>query len=233
MSAQRRVPHESGPKGERTRTTILEAAEQVFAEKGYAASRLEEVAARVGIKRASMVYYFQDKRELYDAVLSDIFGELLDRYETALAARTPLPERIEAVIDAWVGYVAERPSVARLMLWEAANGSQKRVAIAAAHGTAVIATLENAIGQGQREGIFHPIDPIHFIFTIVGATVFLVAATPRIVADLPFDPLSPEQLQAHRNELLGISRRLLGTSPAPFDSDAPAATLAHGTAARA
>jgi TetR/AcrR family transcriptional regulator len=193
----------------------MEVAEQVFAEKGYAAARLEDVAARVGIRRASMVYYFRDKRELYDAVLSDIFGELLDRYRTALTAPAPLPDRIEAVVDAWVGYVAERPTVARLLLWEAADGSRERVAVAAGHAAAVLSALTAAIEQGQREGVFHPIDPIHFILTIVGATVFFVAGTPRIVPDWPFDPLNPEQLQAHHNELLGISRRLLGTGGVP------------------
>lgn len=209
-----RPARESGPKAERTRTTILEVAEQVFAEKGYAAARLEDLAARVGIRRASMVYYFRDKRELYDAVLSDIFGELLDRYQAALAAPAPLPERIEAVVDAWIGYVSERPAVARLLLWEAADGSRERVAVAAGHAEAVLTTLSAAIEQGQREGLFHPIDPIHFILTIVGATVFFVAGTPRIVPNWPFDPLSTEQLRAHHNELLGISRRLLGTGAA-------------------
>jgi len=212
------VPHRarpSGPKAERTRATVLDVAEHVFAEKGYAAARLEDVAARVGIRRASIVYYFRDKRELYDAVLGDIFGDLLDRYQAVLRAPAPLPQRIEAIVDVWVGYIAERPTVARLLLWEAADGSQERTAVAAGRGAAVIAALTSAIHEGQRQGLFHPIDPIHFIVTIVGATVFFVTATSRLVPEWPFNPLSPEQLAAHRAELLGISRRLLGTGITP------------------
>ncbi len=214
MTDQLKRVRPPGPKAERTRTTVLAAAEQVFAEKGYAAARLEDVATRVGIRRASLVYYFRDKRELYDAVLSDIFGELLNRYRVVLGTPAPLPQRIEAIVDTWVGYVAERPAVARLLLWEAADGSQDRVFAAAGHGAAVISTLTGAIQEGQRQGLFHPIDPIHFIFTVVGATVFFVAATPRMVPDWPFNPLSPQQLAAHRTQLLGISRRLLGTGAA-------------------
>jgi hypothetical protein len=44
----------------------------------------------------------------------------------------------------------------------------------------------------------------------MGATVFFVTATPRLDPAWPFDPLSPEQLAAHRRQLLGIARRLLG-----------------------
>ncbi len=228
---QPREAREAGPKAERTRTTILEVAEQVFADKGYAAARLEDVAARVGIRRASMVYYFRDKQELYDAVLSNIFGELLDRHQAALGIPAPLPDRIEAVIDAWVGYVAERPPVARLLLREAADGSPERVAGAATRAAEVLSTITTAIKQGQRDGLFHPIDPIHFILTIVGATVFFVAGTPRIVPDWPFDPLSPEQLQAHHNQLLGISRRLLGTGAGTVPATRTRKTASSGRVA--
>lgn len=210
-NAARQREHSSGTKAERTRAAILETAAQVFAEKGYAAARLEDVAAGIGIRRASLVYYFRDKRELYDVVLSEILGELLDRYQAVLREPAPLPQRIEDIVDAWVAYVAERPAVARLLLWEAADGSRDRVFAAAGRGAAVVSALTGAIREGQRQGLFHPVDPVHFIFTIVGATVFFVAAMPRMVPDWPFDPLSPDQLAAHREQLLGIARRLLGT----------------------
>ena len=217
MTDQPRRARPSRAKAERTRATILDAAEHMFAEKGYAATRLQDVAAQVGIRRASIIYYFRDKRDLYDTVLAGIFEELLDRYRTVLGAPASLRlrQRIEAIVDAWVGYIWERPTVARLLLWEAADGSQERTSVAAGRGAAVIAALVSAIHEGQRQGLFHPIDPIHFIVTIIGATVFFVTATPRLVPEWPFDPLSPEQLAAHRAELLGISRRLLGTAGTP------------------
>jgi len=204
-----------GAKADRTRATLLAAAERVFADRGYAAARLEDVAARVGIRRASIVYHFRDKRALYEAVLADIFGALLERYRLALGAPVPLPRRIEAVVEAWVDYVAERPTVARLLLWETAEGSPARAAVSARHADQVIAAITDAVREGQRQGLFRPIDPVHLIFTIVGATVFFVTAAARMVPDLVFDPFSPAQLDAHRAELLEIARRLLGSGAAP------------------
>jgi TetR/AcrR family transcriptional regulator len=205
----------SRAKAERTRTMILDAAERAFAESGYAAARLEDIASRVGIRRASLIYYFRDKRDLYDTVLTGIFEELLDRYRPILASRAPLRQRIEAVIDAWVGYVGERPTVARLLLWEVGDGTRQRTAAAAESGATVIGALVGAIREGQREGIFQPIDPVPLIVTLIGATVFFVTGTPHLVPEWPFDPLSPTQLAAHRAALLGITRRLLGTAGAP------------------
>jgi TetR/AcrR family transcriptional regulator len=206
----RQVPR----KGERTRAALLRVAEELFANRGYAATRLEDVAARVGIRRASVFYHFRDKRELYDALLGEMFGALQQRYQAALQTRAPLPERVEAVVQAWVDYVGKRPTVARLLLWEAAAGASEQVGGAARYAAANIAVMSDAIREGQRRGLFQPIDPIHLITAIVGATVFLLAAAPRLVQGLAFNPLSPRQLDAHRREVLEITRRLLGTGTA-------------------
>jgi hypothetical protein len=50
---------------------------------------------------------------------------------------------------------------------------------------------------------------------IAGATVFFVAAMPTLVPDLEFDPLSREQLDVHKQEVLRIAQRLLDIDAAP------------------
>ena len=85
-----------------TRLRILEAAEAHFSAKGFSATRLEDIAESIGIRRAALFYYFRDKRALYAAVLEGVFGGLLDRLRTALTARAPLPQRIERAVSTWV-----------------------------------------------------------------------------------------------------------------------------------
>ncbi len=74
------------PRGERTQRAILEAAEALFARRGFPATRLEDVAEIVGIRRPSILYYYPDKAQLYDAVLGDVLGGLLERVRDALEA---------------------------------------------------------------------------------------------------------------------------------------------------
>jgi TetR/AcrR family transcriptional regulator len=71
----------------------LRSAEEVFGTLGYAGARMEDVAERVGIRRASLMYYFRDKQALYEALLDDLFGGLLEGYEAALAGPEPITER--------------------------------------------------------------------------------------------------------------------------------------------
>ena len=107
-----------GARAEKTRTAVLEAGETLFAQRGFDATRLEDIADRVGIRRASIVYYFRDKRELYDAVLGNVFGDLHGALAEALSRDLPLRERIDAGVSAWVDFVCRRPTVARIILRE-------------------------------------------------------------------------------------------------------------------
>ncbi len=199
-------------RAERTRAALLDAAEHLFAGRGYAATRLEDVAEAVGIRRASIFYHFRDKRELYDAVLADVLGGLLQRTRAALDGGGPFADRIEAAVGAWVDYVGARPSLARLVLREVADTTPGQGTALLPH-VAPFAALVAEFSDARHEDGSGPaldLDPAHVASTIAGATIFFVAALPGLVPDGRFDPLRPAQLAAHREQVLRIIRRLLG-----------------------
>ncbi len=198
-------------RAERTRSAVLKAAETLFSERGFDATRLEDIAAQVGIRRASIVYYFRDKRELYEAVLESVFGDLHAALAEALARDLPLRERIESAVSAWVDFVGQRPSVARIILREVAGATPD-------HQSAMLAYTDPFADLVRRE-IFErpdfaevklaPVDPVHVASTVAGTTVFLVAAMPALLPDRELDPTSAEHLSAHKQEMLRTVRRLL------------------------
>jgi len=200
-------------RAESTRASILDAAERLFAERGFDKARLEDVAEAVGIRRASIVYYFKDKREVYDAVMDGVFGDFRAALESELTAEGTLVERIEAAVGAWVDYVGARPTFARILLREVAAGGAGEPTAALAHIAPFVDLVKGFLAKhADDEMLSHmPIDPAHVAATIAGATVFFVAAMPTLVPNIKFDPLSPEHLDAHRAEVLRITRRLIGT----------------------
>jgi AcrR family transcriptional regulator len=206
--------HQPGPRGERTRARILEAATELFAEKGYSDARLEDVASRVGVQRAALVYYFRDKRQLYEAVLREGTSDLLERFESIFAAADPPRERIEAMVHAWVDVITERPWLARLMLREVAGATASREPRFAPRGRRVLELTEAVLEEGRKSGAFQPVDALHLASAVGGTTVFFVSVIPTIAPRGSFDPLSPDQLAKHRRELLSVARRLLGTERA-------------------
>src|SRR5580765_5427209 len=92
----------TGARGEDTRRLALRSAEDVFATLGYAGARMEDVAERVGIRRASLMYYFRDKHALYEALLGISMWEMAGATpaeEVPLAARVrPICERLAEAV---------------------------------------------------------------------------------------------------------------------------------------
>src|SRR5262245_62908329 len=94
--------------GLRTRAEIVAAAERHFAEVGFEAARLEDIAAEVGIRRAAIFYHFGDKQELYAAVLDEVYR----RWTAIMPTGGSAVERREAALTGRADYVAPCPIVA-------------------------------------------------------------------------------------------------------------------------
>ena len=75
---------EPSARSEATRASILRHAERLFAGIGFDKARLEDIAEAVGIKRASIVYYYRDKGEVYDAVLHGVFTGFRERLDAGV-----------------------------------------------------------------------------------------------------------------------------------------------------
>jgi TetR/AcrR family transcriptional regulator len=196
------------PKAERTRAAILAAAEGLFAERGFEATRLEDVAAAVGIRRASIVYHFRDKAQLYDAVLAEVLEALHAQLAAALLGEGTFAARVERAVSAFIDAVATRPALARLLLREVADGTPARHSRLAPHLPPFFALVERAVAAPDAvtpAGI----DPVAIASQVAGGTVFFVAAMPTLLPGMAFAPLAPERLEALRREMLGSVRRLL------------------------
>lgn len=198
-----------GKRGARTRERILEIAERTFAEHGYAETRLEDISSRLEITRAALVYYFANKRALYECVLDGMFGELVARVALACEGVKSPGKRVEAMVDAWVSYAAERPTFVRVYLRELASAGVEQEPIIARHTEKLFEILSETLREGEQAGLFGSVDPMHLVSSFAGPTIFFLGVLPFGGIDPTFDPLSPERFQAHRADVLANVRRIL------------------------
>src|SRR3954470_18518758 len=102
----------SGPKFRRRKADrpgeIVGAAMAVFAEKGFAAARLDEIAARAGVSKGALYLYFETKEDLFRAVVDQAIGPNIQAVRAMIAAHPGpigdllrlVPERISAIMEA-------------------------------------------------------------------------------------------------------------------------------------
>lgn len=103
-----RVPKPRLSKEDR-RHLVEKAAVKLFAERGYAATTLEQVAAAAGVSRPLLYQHYSSKRALHLTLLAQHRDALLERLAGGLGEPAPLAERIPRVADAWFAYVEENP----------------------------------------------------------------------------------------------------------------------------
>lgn len=112
-----------------TRERILDAAEQVFAEKGLGAAPVRDIAARVGLNPASLYNHFAGKEELYEAVLERGLTPVLEMLSDLMSGKRTR-DREEKAIDRVVLHFAASPNLAKLIHYETLAGGERLARIA-------------------------------------------------------------------------------------------------------
>src|SRR5450755_953742 len=102
--AQRR-----GEEKERRREEILDAAETLYAKKGWDAVTVDQVARSARLSRALVYVYFRDKEELLFAIGERALRLLRDRFIAAAAGHALGMDQVEAIGRAYMGYAYEFP----------------------------------------------------------------------------------------------------------------------------
>jgi len=104
-----------------TRERILEAAGDVFADKGYYGAAVDDIVRASDTSKGSFYFHFPNKRGIFVALLDHLTTRLLQRVEEAVAAEPDPVARLEAALSAALSAFAQRRRLARLLLVEAAG----------------------------------------------------------------------------------------------------------------
>jgi AcrR family transcriptional regulator len=181
---QRRAPAERP--GE-----ILDAALALFVEKGFAATRLDDVAARAGLSKAAIYLYFQDKTALFQGVVRQAVAANLGTVEAMLKAHQgPMAVLLPRILEFMAGRIEQTPmaSVAKLVISESrAFPEIGRFYLKEVIGRGV-PLMEGLIKRGIAQGEFRRVDPAMTVRSLIGP--MLLAGIWRTV----FEPIGAEKL---------------------------------------
>ena len=154
-------------RSEITRTALVAAARELFAEHGYAGIGTEEIVKRAGVTRGALYHHFAGKEDLLRAVLHDLARELAEASATAALAETDQWRQILAAVDAFLDACVD-PAIQQIMMTDAPSvlGWEEWREIDMQYGLGLVrASLENAMETGLIPR--QPVDPLSHL--IVGA----------------------------------------------------------------
>jgi hypothetical protein len=132
-------------------------------------------------------------------VLQGIFAALIQRMAPVFAAGAN-EDLIEPAIGAFMDFLTERPKVARILLRELADHEEGEPSLIVDQVRPITGSVRALLEAAQADGIADPVDPVHLLLTVSGASLFFVTGAP-ILGAAGAD---------HKAELVRIVRRLLG-----------------------
>lgn len=179
-------PDDRHLRGQTTRAALLDAARELFAERGYSGVGTEELVQHAGVTRGALYHHFHDKRDLFRAVCQQMEGEIVNEI-LAKIADAGAEDPIEAL---WVGIrsfldVCEDPAMTQVGLVDAPSvlGWAEWRQIGAEHGLSLVArALQAAQDAGRlRDAKVRPL--AHLMLAALGeAAMFVANAKDRAAA---------------------------------------------------
>jgi len=158
---------------------LLDAALDLFVEKGFAAPRVEEVAARAGVSKGTLFLYFQSKEDLFKAVvrenISGRFKEWSEEYEMFEGSTA---EMVSFCMNAWWDRIGatKASGVTKLMMSEATNFPD----LAAFYQQEVIQPGQALIRRILQRGIdrkeFRAMNLDYAVYSIIAPMIYLIIA---------------------------------------------------------
>ena len=153
---------------------IIDAALQVFSERGFAGARLDDIAARAGVSKGALYLYFATKEDLFHAVVAEAFAPNLaavrqaaERFDGAFAdlARLIIPNIARLAIDAGVG------GVLKMVIGESRNFPTLAKVWHDALVAPALATVAGLIERAQSRGEIRPGDPRMYALGLIAPVV--------------------------------------------------------------
>mgnify|MGYP002776427121 CR=1 FL=1 len=206
VNTEASAPHKRERRKQDRPGELLEAALDLFVEKGFAATRVEEVAARAGVSKGTLFLYFPSKEDLFKAVVRENVVAPVPQGAAEVAQfQGTTGELLEwMLLQWWRRYGATKASgISKLVMSEASNFPDLAVfyrnEVIQPGQTLVRNVLQRAIDQGE----FRPVDVELALHSVMAPLLFLVMWKHSMAPCCPAnEQIDPEQFISQHAQLL-------------------------------
>ncbi len=205
MSTTARAPRDKAA----TRERILQAAMSVFAERGYGAASVDEIARQAGSSKGGVYFHFANKQAIFESLVSDLVTMLAAEVQEAIAREHGALARVEAALGVVIHTFAANRRLTHLLLVETSGlGPPIDEEVRAARGT-FVRIIESYLARAVAEGAIAPLD------TGVAACVWLGAISEVVLYWLLDPEATPGALEATLPALRQLLLRSIGVPDQP------------------
>ncbi len=162
-----------------TEIKILDAARQVFHQKGFNGARMQEIADLAGINKALLHYYFRNKESLFEKIFNETFGQIALKLNEIFLSEMTLMTKIEIFVNFYINFISKHSYIIQFVINALQDKPDQLREIILKQNLSPGLLLEQVQKQLKDEmGL--DIDPLHLYINILGLVIFPVVAKPLI-----------------------------------------------------
>src|SRR5215469_4848698 len=186
------------------RELLLNAATELFARHGVAATTFAMIAKHAGLTPAMLHYYFKDRDELLDVVVEERLLRILARVWDPVQPRATVPDTIRGIVERLLDAIEEMPWIPSTWMREILNeGGLLRERMLRRLPYEKVGLLGTAMARGQAEGALNPdLDPLLTVFSTLGLVMLHMATIKFWAETFHHEPPNRRAVQRHITGLL-------------------------------
>ncbi|HEY8783920.1 MAG TPA: TetR family transcriptional regulator [Mucilaginibacter sp.] len=164
-----------------TEEKIKEAARVVFTSKGYAATKVRDIAAEANINLALVNYYFRSKEKLFELIMAETIQKLFDKVQNIINDESStIIEKIEEVVDHYISLLIENPDLPLFVVNEIMSGSNKLPQMTNNGQLFLNSHFAKQLMALHAEGKI-PFHPLNIMMNLVGMMAFPFLSRPLLL----------------------------------------------------
>jgi len=152
-----------------TRSLIYRKAVRVFAEKGYDATSVQEIAEATGVAKGTIYYHFKGKRELFVASIKEGLRELIDEAKAAVGRIGDPVEQIGYIFDAFIERQMKSSDFVYLLFKEALAPGREWLEEISEYWHQLATLIARVVSEGQDAGVIQDVEPDTITRYILGS----------------------------------------------------------------
>lgn len=196
-----------------TRERILEAADVLFGEHGFDATATRLIAERSGVNKALIHYHFSTKEALFGAVLDRYYARLGRALRPVLEAEGPARQKLLALLDGYVDFLAANQTFHRLVQREIAGGRHLERILG--HTMPLFALGTQALAAAWPATASGPLGAADLLVSFHGLIISSFTYGPVLAGLSGEDPLAPGALARRKAHLRCLAGLVMDALEAP------------------
>lgn len=170
---------------------IIDAALEVFREKGYANARMADIASRAGVSYGLVYHYFGSKEVLFDLIVETWWGDLYTMMDREKKAKGDFSDKLIHIIRFFLETYVQRPNLMSIFVSEVCRSSVYHTEEGLSKFLKFFSLCEEIMLQGQKQGVLKKDIPTHHLsYIFYGAIETFIS-----VMVLGKEPLTKKRLE--------------------------------------